>query len=339
MNNKSIKTHFDLNVFITFLVLLLCGLALFSFRLNSEVDCSGVDFDVISNSYTVEDLIEFKSTDTSGVEWTWDFGDNSAEAYRSNVVHQFGKPGTYTVALQMNGECVSTRELVISKTKIIRSPELIPNIILPKYVRVGDEVEFFNDSKFARTWQWSFGETTTVDGNDRKETYTYKTPGKKTVLLVVNDDRRHEAKRILTVLPPEKRARQTRNRDITTPIADVLIEIPDAPIEDAPPVIIVEDDAPPYVEISSEQIQEMLKKYSRRNLDDLSIRKYFAVSNIPVFNKNGDRFTVSTFFKTIRDVNKLDIKSVKLYRSKETGLIKSMTVDLRYKNGIFWKNF
>lgn len=338
MNNKSIKTHFDLNVFITFLVLLLCGLALFSFRLNSEVDCSNVDFDVISNSYTVEDLIEFKSTDTSGVEWTWDFGDGGPEAYRSNVVHQFEKPGTYTVALQMNGECIATRELVISKTKIIRSPELIPNIILPKYVRVGEPVEFFNDSKFATSWQWSFGETTTVDGNDRKETYTYKTPGKKTILLVVNEDRRHEAKRILTVLPAEKRTRRTRNRDITTPIADVLVEIPDAPVEDAPPVTVV-DDSPPYVEISSDQIQDMLMKYSSRNLDDVAIRKYFAVSNIPVFNSKGDRFTVSEFFKTIRDVNRLEIKSIKLYRSKETGLIKSMTVDLRYKNGLFWKSF
>ena len=200
-------------------------------------------------------------------------------------------------------------------------------------------VEFFNDSKFARTWQWSFGETTTVDGNDRKETYTYTSPGKKTVLLVVNEDRRHEAKRILTVLPPAKKAKRARNRDITTPIADVLVEIPDAPIEDAPPTVEVVDDGPVYVEISSEQIQDMLVKYSKRNLDDVAIRKYFSVSNIPVYNKKGDRFTVSQFFQTIRDVKNLDIKSIKLFRSEETGLIKSMTVDMRYKNTLFWKSF
>ncbi len=337
MNNKSIKTHFDLNVFITFLVLLLCGLALFSFRLNSKVDCSNVDFDVISNSYTIEDLIEFKSTDTSGVEWIWDFGDNAPEAYRSNVVHQFEKPGTYTVSLQMNGECAATRELVISKTKIIRSPELIPNIILPKYVRVGDKVEFFNDSKFAKSWQWSFGETTRVDGNDRKETYTYKTPGKKTVLLVVNEDRRHEAKKILTVLPAKKKAKQERNTNITTPIADVLVDIPDEPTIIEPPV--VDDDEVAYIEISGDEIRDMLQKYSVRNLDDITIRNYFCVTNIPVFNKSGDRFTVSQFFKAIRDVNKLEIKSLKLYRDKKAGCIKSMTVDMRTKKGLFWKTF
>jgi len=339
MNNKSIKTHFDLNVFLTFLVFLLCGLALFSFRLNSKVDCTAVDFDVISNSFTVEDLIEFKSKDTSGFEWVWDFGDASEEKYRSNVVHQFKKPGKYKVTLKMNGECVAERELVVSKTKIIRSPELIPNIVLPKFVRVGDEVEFFNDSKFAKSWQWSFGETETVDGNDRRESYTYKKPGKKTILLVVNGDRRHEAKKILTVLPPKKKPKLTPSRNVATPIQTVLYDIPEAPtVVEAPPVVeAVEED--PYIEITSGEIQDMLQRYSVRNLDDTSIRNYFCVSNIPVFNKGGDRFTVSQFFKAIRDVNKLEIKSLKLYRDKKTGCIKSMTADMRTKSGIFWKTF
>ncbi|MBU2976043.1 MULTISPECIES: PKD domain-containing protein [unclassified Zobellia] len=339
MNNKSIKTHFDSNVFITFLVLLFAGLALFSFRLNSEVDCSNVDFEIISNSYTTEDLIEFKSTDASGFNWTWNFGDNEPEAYRSDVVHQFKKPGKYSVSLKMNGECVASREIVISKDKIIRDAKLIPNIVLPKKVRVGDEVEFFNDSKFATSWQWSFGETAAVDGNDRREKYTYKTPGEKTILLVVNGDRRHEAKRILTVYPSKKKERIGRSRNASAPIENVLATIPEAPKEEEP---VVEDkdnvDEPPYIEISSGEIEDMLLRYSVRNLDDISIRNYFCVTNIPVFNKSGDRFTVSQFFKAVRDV-KIEIKSLKLYRDKKTGCIKSMTVDMRTKKGLFWKNF
>ena len=337
MNNKSIKTHFDVNVFITFLVFFLCGLALFSFRLSNEVDCSNVDFNVLSNSYTVADLIEFKSTDSSGVEWEWDFGDDTSKAYRSNVVHQFKKPGKYAVSLQMNGKCISTRELVISKTKIIVSPKLVPNIIVPKSIRVGQEIEFFNDSEFAKSWQWSFGETEAIDGNDRKETYTYQTSGQKTILLVVNGDLRHESKKIVTVLPVEKKLRKTRKLR-PDPIENVLEELPDGPIATPPPV---EEDKPIYVEISKEKIQEMLMKYSKRNIDDRAIRAYFTVSNIPIFNEKGVRFTASKFFNTIRDVYKLDIKSIKLDRSKETGLIRSMTVNMRYKRKrlTLWNNF
>lgn len=342
MKNKSIKTHFDINVFITFLVLFILGLVLFSFRLNSVVDCSNVDFEIISNSYTTEDLIEFKSTDASGFNWTWNFGDNEPEAYRSNVVHQFKKPGKYTISLEMNGECVTSREIVISKDKILRDAKLIPNIVLPKNVRVGDEVEFFNDSDFATSWQWSFGgETASVDGNDRKETYSYKTPpGEKTILLVVNGDRRHEAKRTLTVYPSKKKERIRRNRNASAPIENVLATIPEAPTEEKPKE--EEENTVekiPYIEISSGgEIEDMLVRYSTRNLDDTSIRNYFCVSNIPVFNKSGDRFTVSEFFKAVRDV-KIEINNIKLYRDKKTGCIKSMTVDMRTKKGLFWKSF
>ncbi|MGS0528305.1 PKD domain-containing protein [Zobellia nedashkovskayae] len=298
MNNKSIKTHFDINVFITFLVLLLAGLALFSFRLNSEVDCSNVDFEIISNSYTTEDLIEFKSTDTSGFNWTWNFGDNESEAYRSDVVHQFKKPGRYSVSLKMNGECVASREIVISKDKIVRDAKLIPNIVVPKKVRVGDEVEFFNDSKFATSWQWSFGETAAVDGNDRREKYTYRSPGEKTILLVVNGDRRHEAKRILTVYPSKKKERIGRSRNASAPIENVLATIPEAPTEEKPVVKDVNSvDEPPYIEISNEDIKDMLLRYSVRNLDDVSIRNYFCVTNIPVFNKSGNVLQLANFLK------------------------------------------
>ncbi len=340
MNNKSIKTHFDISVFITFLLLFLFGLALFSFKWNSHVDCSDVDFDIISNSYTVEDLIEFKSTDISGASWIWDFGDDAPKEYRADVAHQFKKPGKYTVSLQMNGQCMATRDIVIAKIKIIKAPELIPNIILPQQVRVGEKVEFFNDSKFAKSWQWSFGETTTVDGTNQKESYTYETPGKKTVLLIVNGDRRHEAKRILTVLPPKTEVIRAHNRVVGTPIKDVIgTEIRDAPLVEEPSVPNVNEDKPAYVDVSSADIKDMLLKYSRRNLDDTAIRKYFKVSDIPVFNKKGDRFTVSEFFNTIRDVNKLDISSIKLYRDEKTGKITSMTIDMRYKSGVFWSNF
>ena len=344
MNNKRIKTHFDKNVFISFLVLILCGLGLLSFRLNSKVDCAQVDFDIISKSFTTVDLIEFKSTDPSGVEWEWDFGADIPKKYRSNVVHQFEKEGTYTVSLIMNGQCETTKELIISKKRNLISPELIPSIVLPKYVRVGEEVEFSNDSDFAKSWQWSFGETMAIDGTERKEKYTYKNPGEKTVLLVVNGDRRHEAKQRITVLPQKKE--RTRRASITRvdPIETVLQE----QIRSKPKAEVAqeeeaekkrEEEAANRIEISNDGMQQMLMSYAIRSIDDIAIRKYFCYSNIPVFNKTGERFTVSQFFKEIRDVNKLEIKNIKMVKDNTSGCIKSMTIDMRTKKGLFWKSF
>ncbi|HEA21170.1 MAG TPA: PKD domain-containing protein, partial [Pricia antarctica] len=222
MDINSIKTHFDRNVFLTFLLFLLVGLALLSFRINSTVDCTDIGFEVISNSFTTDDLIEFKSTDTSGVEWEWNFGDESGTMFRSNVLHQFKKPGKYTISLFMNGQCVTTKDIAISMRKQLIDPELVPNIIIPKHVRVGEEVEFSSDAKFAKSWQWSFGESLTIDGTSKKERYTFKKSGKKTILLVVNGDHRHEAKQLITVL---EASRERRKRNISKridPIETVL---------------------------------------------------------------------------------------------------------------------
>lgn len=343
MKNKRIKTHFDRNVFITFLVLLLIGFTLLSFKMNSTVDCSDVGFVIISNSYTTEDLIEFKSTDTSGVEWVWNFGDESTPVYRSDVIHQFSEPGKYIISLQMNGQCIATKDIAILKRKKLVDPALIPNIILPKYVRVGEEVEFTNDSKFANSWQWSFGETMAIDGSDKKERYTFKRPGEKTILLVVNDDRRHEAKQRITVLPAvrERRKRNTSRRSdpIETVLRQQIIDKPTAQTEnEEKEKKKKETEKVNRIEVSENELQQLFVNYSNRRVDDTAIRSYFCYSNIPVFNKTGDRFTVSQFFGEIRDV-KLELKTVKMIRDKKTGCVKSMTVDMRTKKGLFWKKF
>lgn len=343
MKNMSIKTHFDRNVFITFLVLLLIGFSLLSFKMDSTVDCGDVGFEVISSSYTTEDLIEFKSTDTSGVEWEWNFGDESASMYRSDVVHQFTKPGKYTISLQMNGQCIATKDIAITKRKKLVDPALIPNIILPKYVRVGEEVVFANDSDFAKSWQWSFGETRAIDGTEKKEKYTFKKPGEKTILLVVNDDRRHEAKQRITVLPAIKERKKRNISRRSDPIETVLRQqIIDKPVAETKKEETdkkkKEEEKINRIEISQDHLQQMLVGYSNRRVDDTAIRNYFCYSNIPVFSATGERFTVSQFFGEIRDV-KMELNSIKMVRDNKTGCIKSMTVDMRTKKGLFWKKF
>ncbi|QLG46852.1 PKD domain-containing protein [Costertonia aggregata] len=339
MYHKSIKTHFDRNVFITFLVLFFGGLSLLSFRINDKEDCTGVDFEILTNSYTVEDLIEFKSIDKNGVDWSWDFGDGSTATNRSNVTHQFKTPGLYKVTLSVNGQCKQVREVAISKQRILIDPERIPTIQLPDNIRVGDEVVFSNNSPFAETWQWSFGETTRVDGTDQQERYVFKTPGEKTILLVVNNDRLHEAKQRITVLPKKRSRRQTTNEGVD-PIELVL----DDQIEDIPVKEVeeeekrLEEEEANRIEVSSDEIRQMLVGYANRTVDDIAIRNYFCYSSIPVFNKGGSRKTVNQLFNTIRDV-KIEFKDLKLVRDSKTGCIKSMTLDLRTKKGLFWKNF
>ncbi len=340
MKSKNLKTHFDRNVFLTFLVLFCIGLILISFKINTKVDCSNADFKVISNSFTTEDLIEFKSTDGSGVEWQWSFGDNTETKFQSNVAHQFNKPGTYKISLKQNGQCEVEKEVVITEKKILISPELIPNIILPRNVRVGDEVVFSNDSHFANSWQWSFGETLNIDGTNKEEKYTFKTPGEKTILLIVNGDRRHEAKQRITVLEKKERDRRPiRATPAYDPIERVLDQsIPESlPEQDPEPVANTEPEVEKIV-VSSDDIKQKLVGYASRNIDDRAIRAYFCYSSIPVFNKSGERHTINQLFNEIRD-KKIEINNIKLVKNNKTGCVVSMTIDMKIKKGLFSKTF
>ncbi|MGC1514366.1 MAG: hypothetical protein WA810_02220, partial [Maribacter sp.] len=188
-------------------------------------------------------------------------------------------------------------------------------------------------------WQWSFGETRGIDGNKKSEKYTFKTAGEKTILLVVNDDGLHEAKQRITVLPKvkEQKKRTTFKRD---PIEMVLKD----QIDDQPLQEVVEEkkkkeeEKMKRIEISSDEIRQMLVGYANRSVDDIAIRNYFCYSSIPVFNDEGSRKTVNQLFNEIRDV-KIELKDLKLVRDSKTGCVKSMTIKLRTKKGLFWKSF
>ncbi len=346
MGKKSIKAHFDRKVLLTFLSVFLVGVALLSFKLNRIVDCSAVGFEVISSSYTTEDLIEFKSLDASGFEWEWDFGDKTEGDFRANVVHQFEKPGTYNITLEMNHNCVLTKEITIVPKEKILNPELVPDIDAPRSVRVGELVEFMSGSEFAKSWEWSFGETASVDATDQNPKYIFKTPGKKTVLLLVNDDSKHAARHQITVLPAKQEERKrTVSRTATDHIETVLKDqVPDAPVES--PVI---PDGPPEeaknvepevvrIEIAKPKLTSLLMDYAERRTNDAAIRKYLCTSNVPVFNSTGKRFDIGSFLREIRD-KKIEIQDVRMYKDKTKGCLKSFTVDMKVKKGLFWKAF
>ena len=346
MGKKSIKAHFDRKVLLTFLLVFLVGVGLLSFKLNKIVDCTAVGFDVISSSYTTEDLIEFKSMDPSGFEWAWDFGDKTEGDFRANVVHQFEKAGTYKITLEMNNSCVLTKEVTIVPKEKILNPELVPNIEAPRSVRVGDLIEFTSDSEFAKSWEWSFGETASVDAREQNPKYIFKTPGKKTILLLVNDDSKHAARHQITVLPAKQEERsRVVTRTATDHIETVLKDqVPDAPVED--PIIA---DAPPEetkpkkpeivrIEIAKPKLTQLLMDYAERRTNDAAIKKCLCTSNIPVYNSGGKRYALGSFLREIRD-KKIEIEDVRMFKDKTRGCLKSFTVDMKVKKGLFWKTF
>ena len=344
MGNKRIKTHFDRKVLLTFLLLFGLGVVVLSFKMNTKTDCTAVDFDIIADSYTTDELIEFKSIDNGGSEWRWDFGDRSEKGYTSNVVHQFEDEGLYKVKLMMNDFCEVTKEVRITKRREVVDPSLIPIIGLPENVRVGDKVTFRNDSPFAQSWEWSFGETSIVDSKEQSPDYEFGSPGEKIITLIVNGNTQHASRRKLLVLPKKETKRKIVPVKVDHVETVLQSQIPDAPppTEVKPdPVPVAKKETKPEVKkivVTEESLKQLLVGYANRRVTDTKLRQLFCYGNIPVFNKAGNRHKVSQLLSEIRD-KKVDINSIRIVQDNKTGCMQSFTINMKIKKGLFWKDF
>jgi PKD repeat protein len=68
---------------------------------------------------------------------------------------------------------------------------------------LGKPVNFVCLTKGAQQWEWRFGETGKVDSKTQNSIYTYKTPGLKTVSLILNGNYKYIAKNTIYVQAPE----------------------------------------------------------------------------------------------------------------------------------------
>jgi PKD repeat protein len=107
-------------------------------------------------SFTFENkgrgLVEFKSTSQHATSHQWDFG-NTKSSTETNPTHTYTTNGEYTVKLTVTNEYGTH-----SKSELIQ----LNNVSLPEAnftfsLENGGKVAFTNTSKFAESYQWSFG--------------------------------------------------------------------------------------------------------------------------------------------------------------------------------------
>ncbi|TWP24068.1 PKD domain-containing protein [Apibacter muscae] len=182
----------DIRILLVFIILILFGLFLFLFQLYRHVDCSQIDFEIISERNQVGEVISFKNKTPNAQTSIWDFGDNTKESKEKDPLHKYEKPGVYTVSLQVNGSCVFQKIIEIKDLGAIIDESRVPKIIAPESVTVGDPVKFYYNYKGeAFSWEWNFGESGQTDNTFEFPAYTYSIPGIKRVTLIINGDVKH----------------------------------------------------------------------------------------------------------------------------------------------------
>jgi len=119
-------------------------------------------------------------------KWEWDFGDGKW-GNTQVVSHNFPGPGTYTVQLSATNRC--GKNTVSQRVEVRACKKPVPSIQVPGEAVVGEGVTFRGSSTTdtdISNWTWDFG-----DGNkaySKNSTHSYRTTGRKTVQLTVEDD-------------------------------------------------------------------------------------------------------------------------------------------------------
>lgn len=354
---KGIIDHFfskvDIRIFLVFILFILFGLFILLYKYSRYIDCGQVDFAIEAEKKQVGEIIGFKDLTPGAKNWAWDFGDNSEKKFDRSPFHKYTKSGMYVVTLQVNGSCTLKKTLEIRNMGKIIDSMKIPKIIAPMVVTVGQPVEvYYKYLGVPFSWEWSFGESGQMDNTSEYPVYSYSTPGKRRITLVINGDVTHIASKDIYVKP----------RKLTTsvldsmkayimakdpveyllppgnpqkdPMEEFLRHIPAVPIET--PVEekinkVVENLAP---SISENQFKLLLLEVAKQNKAKEDFGKYTCNKyDFPVVKNDNVIIPFSEFCETIQNKS-IKIKSLRIIKNNKN-CIESIIIKYKIKKGPF----
>ncbi|MEW5924650.1 MAG: PKD domain-containing protein, partial [Candidatus Zixiibacteriota bacterium] len=138
--------------------------------------------DVIETCVGAE--VQFTDLSLYAVAWWWDFGDGTSST-EQNPIHSYQSPGVYTVTLKAYNEC--GRDMKIKELYITVHPRPIADFTSDITEGcAGATINFTDQSQYADTWEWDFGDGAT--SHDQNPSHTYNSAGYYTVTLKVSND-------------------------------------------------------------------------------------------------------------------------------------------------------
>lgn len=324
----------DYKVIWFLLVVVLVATSSFMYKFYTVEECPTIVFDISDDNIAVGEMVMFTNR-TEGQRYVqWDFGDNSAIQTASNVGHAYSLPGEYIIKVKANGSCAAYKRVNVQPKKNLVDNSLIPKFAYPNLIEINKKIKFVSLTEAADSYEWRFGETGKVDSREKNPTYTYSTPGLKTVSLIINGNDKYIAKRMIHVMAPVVKAPQRsrperRNSDEENPVY-----VPDAPTEWASYDALLDQTNKPETEpvkvLSDQELRALIGSYSQ----NMAKGNQFAPSFCEKFNEalvvsNGRVTKLPDFLEEIKGKT-LKIRDFRTIRG-EDGCVMQMIVKARIR--------
>ncbi|MCC6287231.1 MAG: PKD domain-containing protein [Chitinophagaceae bacterium] len=337
----------DESVILTMLVCAVLGLFITSYKYINAEPCVTYPINTSSANYYTGEVVKLSTTAINPKGIIWNFGDSTREeaGIKSSVVHTYDKPGEYTVTLTVNKTCIQTKTIKIQNAPPVIDLSKTPEFTVPEKIIAGVPFTIWDSSRFANTWEWRFGETAVVDATTAMATYTYKTPGLKTITLVVNGNTDNMG--VAKVLVNEAKispSKAVKNKDRrSSPQVFIVDKKPESEniLKEDKLEKPVEEEAV-YPNISTSEIETMLKQVADKKISEQYFETYFCNLKIVPVTVNGTAMSFNTLYKNLTEINGSNkIKSFKaqMVKNKKTNCVEGLNIWMKTKGkflGINW---
>lgn len=347
MQNKKIQSaYLDEKVIFTMIITALLGLIVTGFQYKNYESCIDFNIRAKANHFRTDEPIRFETDAIYAKDFSWDFGDNEqTETNINSAVHSFNQPGEYTVSVTVNGSCTEYKTVYIAKAQKLDNPLLIPQFVCPQSAEVGKPVTFQDTTAGARSWEWRFGETASIDATSSTASYTYKTPGLKTISLVLNGDPKQMGVCKVyvnekNVPPPTNRLPPRTGGGGRQPSLVIVPAKPGTPTleeqQNEVPPAVKEAPKPQGITISKKDFETKLRGVVNNLFTAQDFSQYICSNmNLPV-SLNGQEITFTQFCNKLASISndkKIKQLNVQQIKNGETNCIIGLNVNLKLKQG------
>lgn len=135
-------------------------------------------FTMSKTSAKVNEVITFSNNSTEAISYVWDFGDGKSST-SNNPSHSYLTAGTFNIELTATGEGGTH---AVSNSIVISYNEPIAKFTIdPSPGNIKEEISFGNNSEYADSFTWDFGDSNS--STERNPTHIYTEEGIFTIVL------------------------------------------------------------------------------------------------------------------------------------------------------------
>jgi hypothetical protein len=204
------RNALDKSVFIFLGTVFLIASVIVIIKILNTSSCKELKWKITPENIAAGDVVYFKDETPGATSWKWDFGDSSRVNNLSNATHIFKKEGIYTVTLKVNGECVEVKQL---KVNVAKPSDIAPVIQGPSTGDVGRPVKFKVIYANIQNCEWAFEQPDHIDSEDPETSFTFKSPGKKNIIVFINNRSNKATYEMEILAPASNRASESFIKD------------------------------------------------------------------------------------------------------------------------------